>query len=85
MKNTSEKETNYKSKFGMKVTVKFNSKSPFGRKQNTYHNVTEIHRNYGKTGRIAFESDIHSSGITQDMDKISSYSVEKEKKKAKSF
>ena len=29
------------------------------------HNVTEIHWNY-REGRVAFESDIHGTGITYD-------------------
>lgn len=79
-----EKETYYKGK-GVKVIIKFKRSSPYGRRQSTYRNVTEIHKNYNNSGKIAFESDIHTTGITQEIKHIESIKITKEKLKSNDF
>ena len=71
------KERFYKG-YGAKVALRFLSKSPFKGKKETLHNVTEIHEGY-RPGKVAFESDIHSSGLTHDINHVS-WMVSKEKK-----
>lgn len=56
--------------YGMKVKVKLNAQ---GRPEDTVlRNVTEVHYNYKYPGgvlpnRVAFESDIHGTGITYSL------------------
>lgn len=64
--------------YGFNVRIKFKKDSPFGAVEETRHNVTEIHYNYetfnnvrGKM--IAFESDIHGTGGTLQMDYIEEF------------
>ena len=72
---------------GVKVIIKYKRSSPFGRRQSTYRNVTEIHMNYpspvGK--QVAFESDVHKTGITQLIKHVESIKVTQENKKARDF
>lgn len=77
--------------YGRKVVVKFKASSPFGSKQQTYHNVTEVHKNFNSDyeskeyGRTAFESDIHFQGIVHPTKYISKIITKKENKKHKGF
>ena len=78
-----EKETFYDG-FGVSVQMRFAASSPFGRKTQTLHNVTEIHRNYPGAmgpGRIAFESTIQGSGLTYELAHIERYKIRKETRK----
>jgi hypothetical protein len=77
-----EREVKFKDD-GVKVTVKFKRSAPYGRRQSTYRNVTEIHKNYNNTGRIAFESDIARSGLNQELKYIESIKLTPEKKRKK--
>lgn len=66
--------------FGMKVEIRFSFESTILR------NVTEIHfhpRPFSDI--IAFESDIHQTGIIYSIDKILEYEVTLEEQKAKAF
>lgn len=57
-----------------------------GKRHNvSYHNVTEIHFNYDYSGRVAFESDIHGTGITWDIFRVKEFTTVLETMKAKSF
>lgn len=56
------------------------------------NNVTEIHYNYERvpgsghyTNRIAFESDIHGTGVTYDREEIYEFEVTPAKEIASSF
>ena len=84
----------------MKVNIKFKKNSPFKGKSDEYRNVTEIHYNYAdgkKFGedrkeadfcgdhRVAFESEIHGTGITQVIGYIEEFETKLETEKAKSF
>ena len=72
--------------YGQKVTIKFKKSSPFGRKQSTLHNVTEIHKNFTSVipqKRTAFESDIHGTGVVHATNYISRIIKTKESKKHK--
>ena len=81
-------ETMYSDK-GAKVIVTFKKSSPFKGRKSIYRNVTEIHRKYPSFSpmgnQIAFESDIHSTGITQPLKYILSIRVFKEKEKQTEF
>lgn len=67
---------------GMSVKIAFSTTSKFVRKA-TLHNITEIHYNYRRTrkaGRVAFESDIHQTGITYDLVDIAEFEAKLESK-----
>jgi hypothetical protein len=77
--------------FGMRVQITFNKLCKFKNKTETLRNVTEIHYNYpsslnkfiGKS--IAFESNIHKTGITYQLADIDEFETELENKKEKEF
>lgn len=62
------------SKFGYNVVITFNGKG-------YYHgmwlvtNIKEIHSRFSSLNRIAFESDIHKTGRTNDIDDIESIEI----------
>lgn len=62
---------------GMCVRIKFSATSPFGSaRPTTLHNITEIHYNYpdGRLRRrVAFESDIHGTGVTYDIQEVAEF------------
>jgi hypothetical protein len=69
--------------FGIKVSVTFKN----GRKE-TFRNVTEIHYNYRTAlddKRIAFESDIHSTGNTYSISEIEEFETAPETEKQESM
>lgn len=73
--------------FGMRVRIEFSEGSGLG-KGIALRNVTEIHFNYpspfGEV-KIAFESDIHKTGLTYRIGQIDEFETNLETKKAKSF
>ena len=74
--------------YGQKVVVKFKKSSPFGRRQQTFYNITEIHKNYDSVmpnKMTAIESDIHGTGVTYITNHISKIIKIKEKLKHKNF
>ena len=71
---------------GMKVKVQFTVEM-IARGVNpsaTYRNVTEIHYQY-REGMVAFESDIHVTGITWQLAAIREFEVTVEKEEAEAF
>jgi len=73
---------------GMDVSVSFKKSSPYGAVKETYHNVTEVHFNYrsfSEEKRVAFESDIHGTGITQPVSFIETFVVEPATKISRGF
>lgn len=58
--------------FGFKVEVRFTNECVMLGQVETYRNVTEIHWNY-REGMVAFESDIHGTGITYDTKDIAEF------------
>ena len=77
--------------FGCKVTIKFNELCKFKDKTEVLRNVTEIHFNYPsllnsiKVKGIAFESNIHQTGVTYILGDIDEFETELENKKQKEF
>jgi hypothetical protein len=75
---------------GMKVTIKFKKNSIYNGSTSILHNITEIHHNYNTVyasegERIAFESDIHSTGCTYEVNDIQEYMTSLESEKSESF
>jgi hypothetical protein len=81
---------------GMKVEITFKKDSPFNGSKSVYRNVTEIHYRYRDTenirkvgvfmpDKVAFESNIHSNGITQPIGWIEEFEAIIETEKAKEF
>jgi hypothetical protein len=74
--------------FGNKVVLHLNP--PYSGEA-ILRNVTEIHYNYNAdtvpvlSGRIAFESDIHGTGIVYAMKDVREFQVTPETKKAEAF
>lgn len=74
--------------FGYKVTVKM---YPPYAGDAILRNVTEIHYNYNSdivpvmSGRIAFESDIHGTGMVYSMGHVKEFKAVPETEKAESF
>ena len=68
--------------FGFKVRVYFTLQSTVG--MLVYHNVTEIHYNC-RPGMVAFESDIHGTGIIWPTRDIAEFEATLETKKAAAF
>ena len=63
---------------GNKVTVQFSEiAGPSPCEKQVYRNVTEVHWNYPTPmgERVAFESDIHGTGITWACDWIAEFEV----------
>lgn len=58
--------------FGFKVRLHLNARCPFGPTVVWLRNVTEIHWGY-RPGIVAFESDIHGTGIFYETDWIVEY------------
>ena len=58
-----------------------------GMKQHSveYRNVTEIHYNYDRSDRVAFESDIHNTGISWDIFRVKEFTFTLETEKAEHF
>lgn len=48
-------------------------------------NVHEIHYNYNNSGRIAFESNIHGTGILYDISQVMEFETEEECEKQDEF
>lgn len=82
--------------YGMKVRILFKKNSKFKGKTERLRNVTEIHYNYNhrfiKDGAlhilirmVAFESDIHKTGVTYSIEEIEEFETKLETKKAKEF
>lgn len=75
---------------GCKIKIKFTKESPFfkaGCEIDTLRNVTEIHYKYPSIvkNQIAFESDIHRTGMTYRTKWIKEFETKLENKKAKNF
>jgi len=81
-----EVATATKKDFGIKVHVIFTK--PIGVAEEDLRNVTEIHFGYetlmGRK-RIAFESNIHQTGITYAIDEIEEFTAVPETEKAPAF
>ena len=79
------------SKFGIKVTVRFSATGTFMSLKDltqVLRNVTEIHYGYPsvqKRKRIAFESDIHGTGCTYEVNDINEFEATPETEKAENF
>ena len=74
--------------FGFKVKIRFKKDSPFKETSITCHNITEIHYNYDSIcpwKSVAFESDIHKTGLTQRINDIEEFEATNETKKCKEF
>lgn len=76
--------------YGNKVTIKFAKDSPFcqnGVGAQIFRNVTEIHYKYPNSAFqcVAFESDIHDTGITYRLVNIGEFETELEHEKAEDF
>ena len=56
---------------GMRVTIRYSDSGNTG----TLNNVTEVHYGYEswREGNIAFESDIHGTGITYNISDIAEF------------
>jgi len=72
---------NARKDYGMRVIAQLSIDGV--EKEVQFHNVTEIHYNYPqsfhnkrRTRRVAFESDIHGTGITYDLDWGRMYVIE---------
>ena len=72
---------------GMKVKIKFSDESPYmDIKKEILRNITEIHFNYNQKHpqcytpgiKIAFESDIHHTGVTYNFEYIQEFETELE-------
>ena len=91
--STKEKEIFSGSKFGFNVIVvyKIDSWMSQHRKEQVvdiYNNCTEVHylyETYGLNKRIAFESDIHRTGCTRNVDDIESVEIHIATKQRKRF
>lgn len=71
---------------GMKVGIRFREGSLFGPSSLELRNVTEIHYSYPPEGtRIAFESDIHTTGFTCFVTDIAEFEATLETEKATAF
>lgn len=64
---------------GFDVKIKYKKDSFWGAIESVVHNITEIHYHYrslsGKNDRIAFESDIHGTGVSIKSDYIEEFEV----------
>ena len=78
-----------KRNYGLSVLIKYNRKCPFDTKEETLHNVTEIHYNHKRgsmsSNEVAFESDIHQTGLNRKIEWIDEFETRFETKKAKEF
>lgn len=76
--------------FGFNVSVRFSPTSPFAGETQIYRNVTEIHWRYSSIlhtpgTRVAFESDIHSTGVTYEVSDIAEFEAVIETEEAEYF
>lgn len=72
--------------FGMNVRVVHKDKNaPKGEKQVTYNNVTEIHYNYDRQGKIALESNVHLTGCTIYLEEVLEFEALVAEKKEEYF
>ena len=69
---------------GIAVKIRFSDGCPLQGLEDTLRNVSEIHYNY-RPGRIAFESDLHGTGITYDVSWISEFETRPEESIADEF
>jgi hypothetical protein len=78
---------------GCKVTIKYNPSGIFGGLNHDtaiLRNITEIHYNYNSyfhitDNRIAFESDLHHTGITYNLSDLLEFETELETELANKF
>jgi hypothetical protein len=75
-----EHELLSENEFGFKVDIKYTKDSWYDIKEDTAYNCTEVHHlwslNYMGGPSIAFESDIHCTGFTRNIDTIESVTIE---------
>ena len=73
--------------FGFKVKMKFSEASPFKGAEQTLRNVTEIHYKYPSVcgNSVAFESDVHQTGLTYQLGWIAEFEAITESEKAEKF
>lgn len=75
-----EHELLSENEFGFKVDIKYTKGSWYDIKEDTAYNCTEVHHlwslNYMGGPSIAFESDIHCTGFTRNIDTIESVTIE---------
>lgn len=60
------------------VKIKFSETSPYfksGTKEETLENITEVHYNYDRNGRIAFGSDVDGTGYTYALADIAEFEM----------
>jgi len=81
--NTKQHELITDHKFGFKVTVVFNENRLWPDKHEVFNNCHEVHFMYGANcgydgdgPRVAFESNIHSTGGTRALNQIDSITIE---------
>ncbi len=80
---------------GMRVRVVWSEDCPWHKEkpERAFRNVTEIHWNYNaesssrgdRKARVAFESDIHGTGSTYDVDWIAEFEATVETEQAPEF
>jgi hypothetical protein len=75
---------------GFKVRVKYHIDSDFFKNDvidQTFRNVTEIHYNYPKSiaPSVAFESDVHGTGLTHFLSDVQEFVAIAEKEIAEHF
>lgn len=70
--------------FGFRVKITLYLRESGGIDTAWLHNVTEIHWNY-RPGRVAFESDVHGTGITYDTQDIAEFEATLESDVAREF
>lgn len=64
--------------FGFTVKVKYNDHCPYLGDTDILNNVTEVHVNYRSfepEARVAFESDVHRTGMTRALDYINEIDI----------
>ncbi|HWY34087.1 MAG TPA: hypothetical protein VNX68_05530 [Nitrosopumilaceae archaeon] len=90
---TKEREILSGGKFGLNVTVTYKKDSWMSKHEghqvvDFYNNCTEVHNLYSDAitkNRIAFESDIHSTGCNRDIEDIESVNIQVANKKEATF
>jgi hypothetical protein len=82
--NTKEHEIKTDSEFGFIVEVFYNTNF-----SETFNNVTEVHFRYPSfiknVERVAFESNIHFTGVTRNLTEISTINIDINDKIGKNF
>ena len=69
--------------YGMKINITLWLENSI--EEAVYHNVTEIHYMYQSKEQVAFESDIHGTGITWALSQVVEFDIEPEKEISKEF